>query len=216
MTGVTPTRCTRMRVHARRLAAIVARSAPGRRAPWLAAIVGRRHRLRNLEHYPENHVIDPATGAQFFVHAHDVNLNGFAHFHCFVRLPGRRFGLSRKIVTAHIAAVAVDEQGWPVRLLTVNQWVTGEYWQPARRTLALLDHLRFHARTPQGESGRWLESLRHIYWPELRRLLEARDRRLQHRLDRNPGKNVVQDRRLEVLSNVPIDLQKRLRALGTR
>jgi hypothetical protein len=211
---VAPTRRRRMRQHARRLAELVARATRDRRAPWLAALIGRRARLRELDHYPPDDVVERASGAQCFVHAHDGDTHGFAHFHCFVRLPGRALGIGRPWVTTHVAALSVDEHGWPLRLLAVNQWTTGELWQPARRTLALLERLDFRAPTPEAEAGRWLASVLHVYWPELQRLLAVRDARLRRELLRHPGTNVLQDRNLEVLCAIPIDLMRRLRALG--
>ncbi len=112
-----------------------------------------------------------------------------------------------------LATVVVDEQGWPVRLLAVNQWVTGELWQPARRTQALLARWKFDADTPIAAAGRWLESVLHIHWPELTRMLAMRDARLQRALDRHPDLNVLQDRSIEIVSSLRLDLEKRLRAL---
>jgi len=214
MIDVAATRLRRMRMHARRLAVIAARTVPGQRTPWLSAVAGRRRSIREHLHYPQDDVIDQGSGAQFFAHAHDRKRNGHAHFHSFVRQSGRQFGVARRSVTTHIAAVAVDDEGWPIKIIVLNQWVIDDLWRPARHTLALLERFRFGARTPAGEAGRWLESLLQVYWPELRQLLEARDQRLQRALEKHPGRNVLQDRRMEILGSVNINLPRRLRALG--
>lgn len=214
MIDVAATRLRRMRTHARRLAVIVARTVPGQRTPWLSAVVGRSRTMREFVHYPRDDVIDHGSGAQFFAHAHDRKRNGYAHFHSFVRLSGRQFKVGRHNVTTHIAAVAVNKQGWPVKIIVLNQWVIDDLWQPARRTLALLERMRFDARSPAGDAGRWLESLLHVYWPELKRLLEVRDQRLRRALEKHPDRNVLQDRRMEILGSVNINLPRRLRALG--
>lgn len=214
MSQTAETRLRRMRLHARRLNGMADHWRPGQRAPWFSAVVGPRRNLRLWSRFPADDVIDKVTGAQFFVHRHDIQSHGYAHFHCFVRQPGGRHGLQRKAVTTHIAAIAVDRQGKPIKIIVLNQWVTDEFWQNARHTLALLEKFRFQTRTPHGRAGNWLESVLHVHWPELRKLLKVRDQRLQRCLSLHPDINVLQDRRLEILGSVNIDLRKRLRLLG--
>jgi hypothetical protein len=214
MPGLAPTRLARMRAHARAIAGLVRSAERARRTPWLDALIGGRQRLPTLAHHPENDVIDRHSGAQFFLHAHDRDTHGFAHFHCFVRLPGDRFGVDRLHITTHVAAVAVDRQGWPVRLIATNQWVTGEFLQPARRTLALLERFRFDSDVGHGEIGGFLQGVLQIHWPELRALLARRDARLRALQTRNPSRNVLLDPRLEIVASRPIDIRHRLRRLS--
>jgi hypothetical protein len=148
------------------------------------------------------------------LHTHDPEQHGFAHIHVFCRTSGRHVGARRGPVLTHIAAVEIDALGWPTKLVALNQWVTGDLWQPARNTLALVDRLDFRAHTPEGDTGRWLVALLGIYWFELRALLEARDRRLQRALEHDPAVNVLIDRELEIVASRRIDLRRRLRELG--
>jgi hypothetical protein len=202
-----------MRRHAHALEACVAGIDPDARLPWLAALAGRRTRLQTLRHLPFDDCIDRGTGAQFFLHAHDEPAGGFAHVHCFVRLPGRRFGLARREVTTHLAAIALDDRGWPRRLLAPNQWVTGEYWQSAPRTPALLDRFAFTARGELADAGRAFGAMLQVFRPELRALLAARDARLERRLAQRPDRNVLDARDLEIVATRAVDLRRRLRAL---
>ena len=210
---VAAARRRRMVVHARRLARLSV-SAPGR-APWLAALIGPRRRLRDLApmaHFPGDDLRDGPRGAQLYVHAHDRSSHGAAHVHCFMRVPAP--GTSdRKAVLTHLAAIGLDERGTPCRLIAVNQWVTGDWWQPARRTLALVDAFDFGARTPAGAAGRAVASMLQVFHPELQALLVRRDARLQRQLDRYPDRNVLDDRRIEIVAALPVDLSARLSML---
>lgn len=202
-----------MRRHAERIARMVDDSAQGQRAPWLHALIGKRQRLPDLAHFPVDDVIDRRSGAQFFLHTHDGATHGFAHIHCFVRLPGASFGADRDTVMTHIVAVSVDPCGWPRELLAVNQWVTDEAWQPAGATVALIDRFDFAARSAHARAGRWLASVLQVHRPEIEHVLKLRDQRLQRALDRHPNRNVLTDRRMEVLASQRIDLKQRLAAL---
>jgi hypothetical protein len=184
------------------------------RAAWLKALVGRRQRLREYDHFPPNDAIDRRSGAQLFLHTHDVETHGFAHVHCFVRMSGAEFGLKRKVVMTHLAAIEVDTLGRPARLIAVNQWVTGEMWLPARRTLALLLKFEFNRATPEHLAGRWVSAVLRVFKPELKSLLLTRDARLQRALDRRPAYNVLEDRKLEIVAAKRINLPQRLKELG--
>ncbi len=202
-----------MRAHARAIAEHLPSDDDRRRTPWLRELVGTRRSLSELARYPVDDVLDPHTGGQFFLHGHDRATHGFAHFHCFVRLPGSRYGTARPHVTTHLAAVAMDSLGWPTGLICTNQWVTDELWQPARRTLALIEHFKFAPDLLHGATGRLLQGILHVHWPELRNLLANRDARLRAVLADRPASNVLQDRTLEVVVARRIDLRRRVRQL---
>jgi hypothetical protein len=52
-----------------------------------------------------------------------------------------------------------------------------------------------------------------VFRPELQALLAERDRRLERRLERDPGRNVLDDRAIEIVAAVRVDLHRRLREL---
>ena len=205
--------------HARRLAAAgIARAGANGGLPWIAALADRRRRLPEFDHFPADDVIDRDSGAQFFLHTHDAatngSTNGFVHAHCFVRLRGDAFGLRQRTALTHIAAVTFDRDGYPGRMLALNQWVTGEMWQSARATLALMQRFDFSADTHAAHAGRSIASVLQVFWPELRELLGRRDATLRRALDRQPARNVLDDRRMEVICTCRIDLRRRLALLG--
>ena len=208
--GVSAVRRRHMAAHARRLTRW--RVPLDARAPWLAPLVGARLRPGALAHHPPDDLCDRGRGAQLFLHAHDRATHAFVHVHCFMRVPAAKRA-SRETLLTHLVAIGLDRRGWPCRLLATNQWVTGDWWQPARPTLALVDHFDFGARTAQGAAGRALASILHVFYPELKLLLARRDARLQRALDRHPRRNVLGDRRIEVVAAVPVDLPARLSIL---
>src|SRR5690606_15221890 len=95
-------------------------------------------------HYPEGDVYDPATGAQWYYHAHGPGEESgeHGHFHCFMR-PAGPDGPAH-----HLAAVGVDAYGKPLRLFTVNQWVVGDDWLDAGATIPLIGKFDLHMPRP--------------------------------------------------------------------
>ncbi len=82
----------------------------------LVALDGKERVLDPYRHYPsKSGVSDPATGHRFFFHAH--RNEEFGHFHTFSK---DQYG-----APVHLVMISINEQGEPIALSTVNQWVTG-------------------------------------------------------------------------------------------
>jgi hypothetical protein len=85
-------------------------------------------------HYPADDVHDPVTGAQFYYHCHDAGnaarrARPLPPFVDPLRAESADAELKRDPARlVHLAAVAVNDQGQPVRLFTTNHWVTGDRW----------------------------------------------------------------------------------------
>ena len=102
------------------------------------------------DHYPAGDVFDSRHGAQYFFHAHggaqrDAGEHG--HFHSFVRPVG-----TGKL--HHLVAVSVDHASRPIRLFTVNCWVTEDSWirAPGRHRAPRSLHPRWAAALALGQS----------------------------------------------------------------
>ena len=175
-------------------------SLAARRAHLLARLL-RGRRPVQWRHYPANDAIDHETGYQYFYHCHAPGeRRGGAehgHFHLFRRrAPGR--------APVHLLAIALTSKGVPHALFTVNQWVAGSPLPGARA--ALRDLARFEVRAAGDPLvNRWIAALLRLFRPQIERLLAERDCRLKR------GRAaLLDDRSVEVLSSLAIDLDARL------
>ena len=148
-------------------------------------------------HYPEGDVYDPATGAQWYYHAHGPGEEGgeHGHFHCFVRPAGPNGPVH------HLAAVGVDAYGKPLRLFTVNQWVVGDDWLDAAATIPLIEKFDLHMPRPSYLVNRWLTAIFVAHHDAIAGLIAARDAKLAAHV---PATDVAprEDRALEVTSEI--------------
>lgn len=119
------------------------------------------------------------------------------HFHLFRRLPPARYGRRDADPFAeetgcptqdtapqwsHLAALAMDHQGLPLRWFAVNHWVSGGVWLSAPQweaVLAMPGKAGEAPDTPQALTGAWLFAMLGLYRDTLVELLHARDAFLQ-------------------------------------
>jgi hypothetical protein len=112
---------------------------------------------------------------------------------------------------SHLVAIAMDEEGNPIRLFTTNRWVTGETWYAASDVIAMLDRFAIDLARPSWPLNRWLTAVFRLFRPAMAALLEARDEAVMSFRRRHRGKvHVFEDRRLEIASSVAIDLEARI------
>lgn len=178
---------------------------------------------RQWRHYPRDDAIDPANGFQWFYHSHSPQdrpgAREHGHIHLFARrkLWARRLGSARELAfaaltdapvervnTRHLLGIGFDAKGVATSLFTVNSWVTGDLMLSAPGTLALLERLCLD--TGHKEVDAVIECVVQLCQAEIRALLEARDALLLSQ--RRPG--LLRDESLEVLSEVMIDLDRKL------
>lgn len=174
-------------------------------------------------HYPEDDAVDEADGYQWFYHSHAPEDRPGAiehgHFHLFARHPlwaGRLRSKAEKafasltgnprkrVRTRHLLAIGMDAKGVPISLFTVNSWVTGDLMLSASTTERLLTRMRLNTGHPAIDAV--LESVVALYPAEIRQLLGARDAALS----RGPAHSVLENRGLEILSEIAIALDGKL------
>jgi hypothetical protein len=109
----------------------------------------------------------------------------------------------------HLLGIGIDARGLPSRLFTVNSWVTGSTLLSAQASAALLADMRL--ATGFSLIDRVLCAISAIYGPEIRRLLESRDAALLRALSDDPKSTSKPS--LEVLSELPVDAEDKLRQL---
>ncbi|WP_168011811.1 DUF6969 family protein [Halomonas salinarum] len=154
-----------------------------------------------FNHYPDGDVYDRETGGQYYYHAHRGGEHG--HFHVFNR-PFADNAPGTVTPPTHLMAVSMDPWGEPVGLFTTNRWVTGEHWREAAETLALADAFAVDHAWPSWPVNRWITALLACYHPYLSVLLEHRDREIARLAE--AGADVFENREVEVIGELPIDL----------
>ena len=115
----------------------------------------------------------------------------------------------------HLVAIALDQHGEPIRLITTNRWVTGETWYQAADVIRMVGRFRPSGDGSRGLLNRWLGALVVLFQPEIAAVLRDRDKTIMERRWRWRT-NVLEDPRLEVTSSLDIDLDARLAAVEAR
>ena len=154
------------------------------------------------DHYPAGDVFDFRHGAQYFFHAHgeaERDASEHGHFHSFVGPVG-----TGKL--HHLVAVSVDHASQPIRLFTVNCWVTDDSWIRAPAAIALLDHFILDGPRPSRWVNRWLAALLRLFRPQIEQLFQQRDATLADWQARHRGEDPFIARELEILSALPVSI----------
>ena len=176
-------------------------------------------------HYPKKDVYDHDSHAQYYYHAHREGEHG--HFHTFLRASGMPPGCKSAVwpqakkpwpkgdqAISHLIAVSMDRFGKPLSLFTTNRWVTGETWYPASQVISMLDYFVVDHAHPSWPLNRWLTSLMVLYRPHIEILLAHRDRTVAAWQKRFPMDDALEDRQLETIGSLPIDLEDMGRRLA--
>jgi hypothetical protein len=172
-------------------------------------------------------VFDPETGALYYYHSHPQSEHDpreHGHFHAFLKAPELSAEIRPLPVPAtepcaghdgfvHLLAISMDGQSRPVRLFTTNRWVTGESWHRAGDVLAMAQRFAIGHARPSWPANRWITAMLGLFRPQLVWLLEERDRALSAWTKKHPGDDVIEDRRIEILSSLPVHVADQRRAL---
>jgi Domain of unknown function (DUF6969) len=154
--------------------------------------------LRPWRLYPgENGVFDPRTRYQFYYHSHGSDHEA-GHFHT-VRLFADH--------TAHLVAISMTPDGWPQALFTVNLWAIGDAYESAENLRGYVH--RFHLGEQVGPPPlvRFVNLVYQAFGPQIERLQDEKIAALAGHRAARPGVDVFEDRSLEILSRVEVDLR---------
>jgi hypothetical protein len=180
------------------------------------------------DHYPAGEVFDPETSALYYYHAHppeqrDPREHG--HFHTFLKpsdlpaeirplpVPAAPPGSGEHGKLAHLVAIAMDGEGRPFRLFTTNRWVTGESWHRGADVMRLAERFAIGHARPSWPANRWVTAMLVLFRPQIGWLLAERDRVLAAWAKAHRAREATEDRRLEILSSVPIAVADQRRAV---
>ena len=116
----------------------------------------------------------------------------------------------------HIVATSMSWQGEPLRLFATNRWVTDDRWFEAGAVKAMLEYAVVDPKGADPTTSRWVGVMIRLFAPDIRRLLDKRDRVIEDWARRHPDGDVHEDRALEVPSHMAIDIPRRVAALRSR
>jgi len=162
-----------------------------------------------FRHYPAGDVYDLSSHAQFYYHCHRDG--EFGHIHLFQRPRGMARGLMPAVATddsdapCHLIAVGFGAEGEVTDLFTTNRWVTGEAWYRAEAVKVMVAGLRLASSGPLAPVAAWLAALVEFYQPLIQVLIDERDQRVEAWRLTHPGRDELNDERLEITSSRAID-----------
>lgn len=187
----------------------------------------RKRQHVSMQHYPKGDRIDYNTGAQYFYHCHreDLDQEEHGHFHCFLRykripkhikpkpLPDWDKNIDNPM--AHLVAISMNRFGQPIRLFTVNRWVSFETWYDAKHASNLLKRFDMTLEDdPYWQTlDQWVEGMLQLFAPQIAWLHESRDHTIARWQKKYPSRNAYEDHKLEELSSIPIDIASQVKWL---
>lgn len=187
----------------------------------------RKRKHIRFKHYPQGDRIDKETGGQYFYHCHreDVLREEHGHFHCFLRQHAIPQSIRPKALKdwdkyqdnpmTHLVAIAMNRLGQPIRLFTVNRWVTEETWYSARHMSALCKRFKMNVSNNEHWQtlDQWVEGMIHLFHPQITWLHQQRDMYINTLKKKNPILNLYEAKEYEELSSIQIDLATQIQWL---
>lgn len=183
----------------------------------------------HMNHYPKGDRINHQTGAQYFYHCHRENLisTEHGHFHCFLRykhIPSRikptPLADWDKYIDnpmTHLVAIALNQCGQPIRLFTVNRWITSEIWYDAKHVPTFINRFNMKGlNDPYWQPlDQWVEAILHLFLPQITWLHQQRDIVMANHKRNNPEDHPYNDHAIEELSEIHINLQQQIQWILT-
>jgi hypothetical protein len=149
--------------------------------------------------YPgEYGIFDRRTGCQFYYHSHGTPGED-GHFHTVRLFPGR---------TVHLVAISIAEDGWPQALFTVNRWVVGDAHEPPEVLRRYVEAFTIGPRRGPARLVAFINLAFRAFRHEILGVQAAREARLAAYRAEQPGADPLEDRSLEVLSRVAVELRQ--------
>jgi len=149
--------------------------------------------------YPDEYgIFDRKRHSQFYYHAHAGAEHEAGHFHT-VRL--------FRDHTVHLVAISMAETGWPRALFTLNLWSIGDAYA-APEDLARYAR-QYRIESPKGDARlvRFINLMFRTFRLEIEALQDAKERAIQRYRTAHGGAHPFEDRSVEILSQVEIDIR---------
>lgn len=193
----------------------------------VAEVISHYGTFYEWDHYPPGDAVDWETHSQFYYHAHpkEERPGEHGHFHTFLRFEGmpeeaKPLPLehpqkdNEDRIGAHLIAISMDNKGKPIKLFTVNRWVTDEVWYPADEVISFLDRFEMDHTYPSWATNRLLTAILRLFKPQIIQLVRERDTAIEKLMKKNPKRDVFEDRNAEVLSETRISVNKQIAAIN--
>jgi hypothetical protein len=153
--------------------------------------------------YPgESGIFDRRTRYQFYFHRHGSDLEA-DHFHT-VRLFADH--------TVHLVAISMTADGWPHALFTLNLWAIGDAYEGAENLRRYVRRFLLREQVGPPPPVRFVNLMFQVFGPEIERLQDEKIVALAAHETAHPGRDVFEDRSLEITSRVEIDVRARVDA----
>ncbi len=173
--------------------------------------------MQEQAHYPPGDVTDPASGSQYFYHAHRSQGGEHGHLHLFwhanARGHRRASAVFKTGAPTHLFAVSLDARGLPESIFTTNLWVTDGHWFDADTTARLVGRFSVARGGRYAAADRWLNHFMALYRGAIELALLQRDRRVALLTRKRSWQTLSQDGRHEVLSVVSLNLANDLESI---
>jgi len=178
------------------------------------------------KHYPKGDARDAETKSRWYYHVHapgsrDEGEHG--HFHLFLHRTQLPEGLEPKVWppqgedckahVTHMVGLSIDTVGIPRAWFTVNRFVTNEFLYPAD---VMIDHIRdFNVDKTKEDDlvNRFVTAMVALYREEIADLLKQRDVRHEKLVAEFGEQGYEKECGIEVLSQIPIDLDAKISSL---
>ena len=178
------------------------------------------------KHYPKGDARDAKTRSRWYYHVHapgsrDEGEHG--HFHLFLHRTQLPKGLEPKVWppqgedckahVTHLVGLSIDTVGIPRAWFTVNRFVTNEFLFPADVMIEHLPDFNVDETKEDDLVNRFVTAMVALYREEIAELLRQRDARHAELVAKHGEKGYEKESGVEMLSQIPIDLDAKISSL---
>lgn len=158
--------------------------------------------------YPDEYgIFDRKRHSQFYYHAHAEADHEEGHFHT-VRLFSDH--------TVHLVAISMAPTGWPQALFTLNLWAIGDRHASPENLIRYTRQYRVESRKGDARLVRFINLMFRAFWPEIAALQEDKAQTIARYRAAHAGGDPFEDRSVEILSRVAIDVPRHLGTSAAR
>ena len=158
--------------------------------------------------YPDEYgIFDRKRRSQFYYHAHAGADHEDGHFHT-VRLFADH--------TVHLVAISMAPTGWPQALFTLNLWAIGDSYASPRNLSRYTREYGIESRKGDVRLIRFINLIFRAFRPEIEALQEAKGEAIEQYRAAHGGAAPFEDRSVEILSRVEIEIPRHLDAAVAR
>jgi Domain of unknown function (DUF6969) len=192
----------------------------------VAEVLRNQGEFLQWDHFPKGDVVDWESHSQYYYHAHTKagRPGEHGHFHTFMRYKG----MSKKLkpmaleipqednddrIGSHLIGISMDKKGFPIKLFTTNRWITDETWYTGEEVISMLGDFEIDHTYPSWATNRWLTGMVRLFRAQIEDLILKRDKKIKMWQKKHPGKDVFEDRDLEVLSQCKVSVEEQIRGL---